>query len=53
VIGTFAVVIAMLVLIEKEPWKPAIIFGVAFTAALYVIFRLALGIPLPTNVLGF
>lgn len=53
VIGTIAAVLAMLILLEREPWKKAAIFAVAFTAGLYVVFHVALGIPVPTNILGF
>ena len=39
--------------VEKESRRNAAIFSIAFTAALFVLFQILLGINLPKNFLGF
>lgn len=52
-VDTLAFTFIMLTVVEKETWRHAAIFSVAFTVALYVLFQLWLGIRLPKNMFGF
>ncbi len=52
-VDTLAFTFIMLTVVEKEKWRSATLFSVAFTLALYLLFQVWLGIRLPKNVFGF
>ena len=46
-ISVFALLLFLYALIERLPWVPATIVSAATTAALYLVFKTWLGVPLP------
>ncbi len=53
VVNTVLLVTFLLKGVERERWPMTLLIAVLTTAALYIIFRVLLGIKLPANFLGF
>lgn len=53
VIDTLILVCLLLGVVEREKWLTTGVVAVAITGALYVIFQVLLGVPLPKGPLGF
>ena len=43
---------SLIFLVERRPFLPALGFSIGATAAVYALFTLALGVPLPRSLLG-
>lgn len=52
-LGTALLTTYLLGVVEREAWSKTVLVAVLNSVALYVIFRLLLGVSLPRNTLGF
>ncbi len=53
VLPTLLVLLLWLRVLARETWRSSLVIAVASTAALWAIFDLLLGVPLPAGVLAF
>jgi hypothetical protein len=53
VITMCVMLFALIFLIERQPFLPALAFSVGVTASTYVLFSVLLKTPLPRGILGF